>query len=284
MNKKYSLLIIFLLLVLIDVFLIALDYKSSRGVLTFAMLDVGQGDALFIESPSGVQILFDGGSVRKVLNPLRKIISPFDRTIDAIVITNPDADHIGGLTDILKNYKVDYVFEPGTQNSSKTYKNLKALISSEKIPQLLVRKGMQIDLGGGAAIEILFPDREVKNWSTNDGSIVARLTYGQTAIMLSGDSTSKTEKIILENNSTESLKSQILKIGHHGSRSSTSKIFAGAVAPEYALISLGAGNSYGHPHPEVLDTLEDFGVQILRTDELGTIVFSCDRMAVCEIN
>ena len=281
-NKKYGLLIIFLLLILINGFLIALDIKHSRKILTFAMLDVGQGDALFIESPSGTQILFDGGPMRKVLGPLTKIMSPFDRTIDAIVITNPDADHIGGFADILKNYKVDYVFEPGTQNSSKTFQNLKTEIANQKIPKILARKGMRINMGGGTIIDILFPDRDVSSWSTNDGSIVARLTYGATSIMLTGDSTSKTEKIILDNYAPEEIKSKILKVGHHGSRSSTSESFLRAVAPQYALISSGAGNTYGHPHREVIDTLEQFGVKILRTDILSTIVFACDRIKGCE--
>lgn len=281
--KKYGLLIIFLLLLVIDIFLIALDFKHSRKVLIFAMLDVGQGDALFIESPTGAQILFDGGSARKILGPLQKVISPFDRAIDAIVITNPDADHIGGLADVLKNYKVSYVFEPGTQNSSKTFQNLKTEIQNKKIPVVFARKGMRINMGGGTVIDILFPDRDVSAWSTNDGSIVARLSYGTTTIMLTGDATSKTEKIILENYTPEEIKSEILKVGHHGSRSSTSAAFVKAVAPAYALISNGKENNYGHPHKDTLNTLTQFGVKIFRTDLLGDIVMRCDRMAVCEI-
>lgn len=281
--KKYGLLIIFLLLITIDIFLITLDFKHSRKVLIFAMLDVGQGDALFIESPTGAQVLFDGGPARKILGPLQKVMSPFDRTIDAIVITNPDADHIGGLTDVLKNYKVNYVFEPGTQNSSKTFQNLKTEIQNKKIPVILVRKGMRIDMGGGTVIDILFPDRDVSSWSTNDGSIMARLSHGMTSIMLTGDSTSKTEKIILENYTPEEIKSRILKVGHHGSRSSTSASFVKAVAPTYALISNGKENNYGHPHKDTLNTLTQFGVKIFRTDLLGDIVVRCDRMALCEI-
>ncbi len=281
--KKYGLLVVLILFLVADTFLIYLDLRSSSGVLTVAVLDVGQGDAIFIESPSGAQIMFDGGSPRKSLAPLRKIMSPFDRTLDAIIITNPDADHIGGFADILKNYEVGLVLEPGTYNSSKTYQNLKKEIQDKKIKNILAKKGMRINMGAGAVIDILFPDRDVSNWSTNDGSIVARLSYGETSMMLTGDSTSKTEKRILENNSMDELESDILKVGHHGSRSSTSYDFAKEVAPEYAIISDGKDNSYGHPHQEVLDTLAEFGVQILRTDELGTIVLTCGRMGVCEI-
>ena len=201
---------------------------------------------------------------------------PLDRTIDAIVITNPDADHIGGFLDILKNYKVDLVLEPGTQNSSKTFQNLKMEVKDKKITRVLARRGMRLNLGGGAVIDILFPDRDVSSWSTNDGSVVARLSYGGTSVLLMGDATAKTEKIILEKNSSTYLRNDVLKVGHHGSRSSTYSALVQSVAPAYALISSGASNSYGHPHQEVLKTLVDAGAQIFRTDLLGTIILKSD--------
>lgn len=252
-------------------------------MLTFAMLDVGQGDGLFIESPTGTQIIFDAGPPRKILGSLARVMSPFDRSIDAIVITNPDADHLGGFADILKNYKVGLAFEPGTLTDSKTYQNLKAEIKKQNVPDILARRGMRLDIGGGAVIDILFPDRDVSSWATNDGSVVARLSYGYTSIMLTGDSTMKTEKIILGENSAAQLVSTILKVGHHGSRTSTSASFIKGISPVYALISDGKNNKYGHPHRETLDTLAKYGVQVLRTDILGTITFSCDRMKKCEI-
>ncbi|MDP9249348.1 MAG: MBL fold metallo-hydrolase [bacterium] len=275
-SKKYTLLIVLSLLLAVDVFLVRLDLKNSQRLLTFAVLDVGQGDALFIESPSGAQIMFDAGPARKVLSPLARVMSPFDHTLDAVVITNPDADHIGGLADILKYYQVGAVFEPGTQNSSKTFQNLKTKIKDAKTPFLLAKKGMRINMGDGAVIDILFPDRDVSSWSTNDGSVIARLSYGATSIMLTGDSTSKTEKIVLANTAQKEIKSKILKVGHHGSRSSTSSAFLGVVAPAHALISLGKGNSYGHPHSEVLQTLSEFGAEVFRTDILGTIILKSD--------
>ncbi|MFI5205951.1 MAG: ComEC/Rec2 family competence protein, partial [Candidatus Paceibacterales bacterium] len=260
----------------INIFLFCLDFKSSNRKLTFAVLNIGQGDALFIESPTGTQIMVDSGPPRKVLGELSKVTSPFNRRIDAIVITNPDADHISGFLDILKTYKVGEVFESGTFNDSKTYQNLEAEIKNKSIPDILAKKGMRLNLGGGVFIDILFPDRDVSTWNSNDGSIVAKLTYGNTSVMLTGDATAKTEKIILEENSATILHSTILKVGHHGSRTSTTPEFAQAVAPTYALISDGKDNKYGHPHQETLNTLSKFGVQIFRTDLLGTIVMKSD--------
>ncbi len=283
-QKNYALLFFLLILVVLNIYLLHLDLKSRKTGFTFAMLDIGQGDALFIESPTGTQVLFDAGPAKKILGPLRKVMSPFDRTIDAVVITNPDADHIGGFSEIFKNYTIGLVLGPGTINDSKVYKNLKDKVDSKNIPNILAKKGMKLDLGGGVVVDILFPDRDVSTWNSNDGSVVARLSYGDTSVMLTGDSTIKTEKMILEQFKNNDLKSTILKVGHHGSRTSSGDAFVKAVAPIYALISDGKDNKYGHPHPEVLDVLSEIGAKILRTDLLGTILMKCDRMAVCEIN
>jgi len=279
-TQKYRLFIFTLVLVLLNVFLFRLDWKNSDRGLTFAMLDVGQGDGLFIETPSGTQIMFDGGPPRSVLGPLARVMSPFDKSIDALVITNPDGDHIGGFLDILKNYKVSYVFESGTLTDSKTYQSLREEMKKQNIPDILVKKGMKLDVGGGVMIDILFPDRDVSSWATNEGSVVARLSYGSTSIMLMGDSTTKTEKIILSENSTTKLASTILKVGHHGSRTSTSSVFVKAIMPSYALISDGKDNSYGHPHSDVLNNLAQLGVKIFRTDLLGSIVMKSDGQNV----
>ncbi len=276
MIKKYFLLFCTIFLLVFIVFLFYTDWQNSHRKMTFAMLDIGQGDALFVESPSGVQMLVDGGSMHSILAPLSKVMPLYDKKIDVLMITNPDADHIGGFIDILKNYEVSYVIEPGTFNKSKTYAAVESLVKEKGVKKIIAQKGMVIDLGAGVKDMILFPDRDVSKWSTNDGSIVSRLTYGNNSVMLTGDATKMTEAIVLSENSAQFLKSDILKIGHHGSHTSTSKAFVQAVAPTYALISDGKGNSYGHPHQETLDTLNSFGIKIFRTDLLGTIIFKSD--------
>jgi competence protein ComEC len=281
--QKYGLFYLFLFLLFFVIVLFYLTSIKRETNLTFAMLDVGQGDSLFIESPSGMQILIDGGRDKKTLSELSRLMPFYDKSIDMLIITNPDLDHIGGFLDILKNYKVDVVLEPGTYNDSTIYKSIENIIKEKNVKRILARAGMKIDIGGGAYIEILFPDRDVSIWDNNDGSIVVRLVYGESTIMLTGDATIKTEEIILKNFQPKYLESDILKIGHHGSNTSTSEAFVKTVNPKYALISSGKKNNYGHPHKEVLDILEAFGVEILRTDTLGTIVFTCDRIKECKI-
>lgn len=281
---KYKLPILTLFLLFTAVFLIVLDWQNSHKQFTFTMLDVGQGDALFIESPNGTQVLIDGGPPRKILSQLSRVMSPFDRNIDAIIITNPDEDHIGGLSDVLKTYKVGAVFESGTWSDSKTYQNLEEEFKNKKIPNILAKKGMRLDLGGGVVIDILFPDRDVTNWETNVGSVVAKLSYGNTSFMLTGDATMSTEKIILGEFSPTQLHSNILKVGHHGSRGSTSSEFLKAVSPSDAIISVGKDNKYGHPTQEVLTLLSQIGAKVFRTDLLGTILIKCDKMGKCKTN
>ncbi|MEK7539052.1 MAG: ComEC/Rec2 family competence protein [Patescibacteria group bacterium] len=274
--KEYGSLIFTFFLFIVAICIFYQDFQDSHRGLTFAMLDIGQGDAFFIESPTGTQILVDGGPPRKILSALARVMSPFDKHLDAIIITNPDQDHIGGFLDVLKMYKVDRVFESGTYNDSKTYQNLENEIKNKNIPDILAKRGMRLEIGGGAVIDILFPDQDVSTWASNDGSVVAKLTYGASSVMLTGDATMLTEKIILRENSTDALKSTVLKVGHHGSRTSTSQEFVKAVTPSYALISNGKDNKYGHPHQDTLETLASSGVKILRTDLLGNIIMKSD--------
>jgi len=258
------------------VFIFYLDFHKKPHQLTFAVLDIGQGDALFIQSPTGTQILVDGGPPRKLLSRLSRVMPLFDKKIDAIVITNPDADHIAGFLDLLKVYKVGQVFDSGTFNDSTVYENLENKIKQKNIPRTVVEKGMRLDLGGGAVLDVLFPDQDVSLWKTNEGSIIMKLTYGESSVLLTGDAPISTEQLVLKSTPIEFLDSDILKVGHHGSHTSTSEDFVKAITPAYALISDGKTNKYGHPHQETLNTLESLGVKIFRTDLSGTIIMKSD--------
>ena len=286
--KKNKLFTLFVLLLIFVGILFWVENRKinveKEKVLTLYMLDVGQGDAILVESPTGVQVLIDTGSPNKILSQLAKVMSPADRSIDIVFITHPDQDHIGGILDVLDNYTVGSVFESGVLVESQTFKNFRKELAEKNIQDILARKGTHLELGDGGYIDILFPDRDVSGWKTNDGSIVAKLVYGENSIMLTGDAPIETEEIILSENSTESLESDILKVGHHGSKGSTSVDFLKAVSPKSALISVGLNNKYGHPKQEVLDLFNNFKVQIFRTDELGQIEVKCDKINPCKIN
>ena len=256
---------------------------SRGGVLTVAFLDVGQGDAIFIEAPNGNQVLIDGGPNKSVLRALGKMMPFYDHTIDAIVATHPDQDHISGLVDVLNRFSVAAVFEPGVNASTSAYQTFEKTIADKKVPHILARRGMRIVLDEGVYLSILFPDRDVSNTETNTASIVAQLHYGNTNVLLTGDSPQAIEKYLVSLDG-KTLHSDVLKPGHHGSKTSSSFEFVAAVAPTYAVISAGGNNKYGHPHQETLDTLKRFGVSIFRTDTSGTIMFQSDGSSIYVAN
>lgn len=284
--RKYPLVpvLLLLLLVCIGIWLVAWEKQKREGVLTFAVLNIGQGDALFIEGPTGIQVLVDAGpNTGAVLRELSKVMSFGDRTIDAVVETHPDADHMGGLLDVFERYRVGAFITPGIIKHNTTTDALDRNVDKEHSKIYVARAGMVIDLGGGAHLDILYPDTDVSGWEnkTNDGSIVARLVYGSTTAMLTGDAAFETEDHLLAIASS-TLSADILKVGHHGSKTSTGSAFIQAVHPKLALISVGAGNTYGHPTQETLGRLQAAGVPVWRTDQRGTIIctsnafiFSC---------
>ncbi len=252
------------------------DLKEDDNKLKVAFLDVGQGDAIYVEAPNGAQMVVDGGPGKKIMEELGRLMPPGDMTIDLIVVTNPDKDHLAGFIDVLDKYEVAKVLESGTKKDTIVYKKFKEMVKKEGMGEILARKGMQIflDEGKGIYFEILFPDRDVSNWSTNDGSVVGKLVYGEKSFLLTGDATLKTENYLLA--SAVGLKSDVLKIGHHGSRTSTGDKFLEMVSPYYAIVSAGRDNSYGHPHKEVINRLEKYKIPILGTYEKGTVIFETD--------
>ncbi|HEY0220865.1 MAG TPA: hypothetical protein VGC58_01445 [Candidatus Paceibacterota bacterium] len=267
-------LLIFLAIVSLLILSVIL-HEDRHGLLRFEVLDVGQGDSLFIESPTGVQVLVDGGPNKFLMKEIGKVIPWYDRHIDMLVVTNPDKDHYEGFIPLMKKYSVDVVLEPGTANTNLVYELLEKEISNRKIPKVLARRGQIVDLGGGAYLEILFPDRDVSGLSSNDGSIVMKLVYGETSVILQGDSTERIEHYLvgLDGNN---LKSTILKAGHHGSRTSNSLEYVEKVSPEWTVISSGSQNSYGHPHKETLDTMEKLKIFTYDTCNNGRLTFESD--------
>lgn len=243
--------------------------------LRVSYLDIGQGDATFIESPTGVQVLVDGGrNDRAVLRELPKVMGFFDRRIDMVVATHPDSDHIGGLIDVLKRYDVDTILMTNNVNDTPAYDAFMVEVRREGATILEAQRDQVYDLGlgesGSTTLTILFPDRDVEHLESNTSSIVARLSYGEADFLLTGDSPSAIERYLVELDGT-ALRSEVLKLGHHGSRTSTDSQFLEMVKPKYGIISAGKNNEYGHPHKEVMELLSVYNVEPRNTADLGTI-------------
>jgi competence protein ComEC len=253
---------------------------ESPHALVVSFLNVGQGDAIFIESPTGRQVLIDGGPDASVLRELGGSMAWYDRHIDVVMATHPDADHIAGLVDVLQRYSVDYIFTNGATKNTGPAESLLLSVAHEGARELVARRGEVLDLGAGVRLTVLYPDRDVSQFKdTNDGSMVARLTYGDTAFLLTGDATQPVEDYLVYLDH-EGLKSDVLKPGHHGSKTSSAPDFIGFVDPQYAVLSRGCTNRYGHPHAITLQTLARFKVTTLDTCKDGRVVFESDGKTV----
>jgi beta-lactamase superfamily II metal-dependent hydrolase len=254
----------------------------AGDVLTVAFLDIGQGDAILIRSPGGMTMLIDGGNSDK---DGREVILPKLREwgadrLDVMVATHPDADHIGGLPFVLENFEVGSVALTGQLHSTQVYERFLTDIRDRQVSAIPVRTGTSIPFDSAVTVEVLGPDdRFVQDEDeANDASIVIRLTYGQASFMLTGDAEDAEETAILAGGAD--LRSAVLKVGHHGSRSSTGEAFLSAVDPQIGVISAGEDNRYGHPHQDVLDRLSQHGVTVYRTDLSGTITITTDGSTI----
>ncbi len=254
-------------------------HEDRGGILTVSFLDVGQGDAVLIDTPSGRQVLVDGGPDSSVLRELPRVMPWWDRSIDVVVATHPDADHIGGLIDVLERFEVSTIVRSGVHGETALADIFEKRAREEGAQLLFAERGQVIDLGKGARLEILFPDRDTPRVETNVGCVVARLVYGETSFMLPCDTVSAVETYLARLDG-ERLKSTVLKAAHHGSKTSSSPVFVGYVAPEYAVYSRGCGNSYGHPHAQTVATFARFTIPTLDTCEEGTITFISDGIHV----
>jgi competence protein ComEC len=257
--------------------------QPKAGELEVAVLDIGQGDSIYIKSPTGTEVLIDAGPDSSVLRELPQVMAYGDRTLDAVIATHPDSDHIGGFVDLLPRYTVKNFIEPGIPKHTATNDAMEKEVDEEKIPRILARRGMWLDLGGGTRLDILFPDFDPAPLATgndNEGCIVARLTYKNTSAIFTCDAPQDVEDhlIAISNGQATSttLKSDLYKVGHHGSKYSSSNEFLDAVDPEFAAISVGANNKYGHPTPETLSRLAAHHIQTDRTDQEGTLIYISD--------
>ena len=250
-------------------------HAHERTVLTVAFLDVGQGDAVYIETPEGVQLLIDGGPDSSVLRELPKVMPFWDRSLDVVLATHPDKDHIGGLVDVLTRYDVDTIIQTENESDTAVSSAFVLMSAEEEATVHIARAGEVIELGASTTLAVLSPASDTRDWESNAASIVIKLSYGEVDFMLTGDAGNGIEEYLVSECGTL-LQSEVLKLGHHGSKTSTSESFLEAVAPEYAVVSAGKDNRYGHPNIEVVERVRNYGSQIVNTAEIGTIIFKSD--------
>lgn len=247
--------------------------ENYQGFLKIHFIDVGQADAILVEAPSGKNMLVDAGNnddEKDLLNYLRQ---HGVQELEVVVGTHPHEDHIGSLDAVIDNFPVNKVYLPNVVHTTKTFENLMEAIKKNNKKITFAKGGMTIPLDPQLKVEIFAPNSEDYE-DLNDYSVVIKITYGNTSFLLTGDAEriSEEEMIKLGYN----LKADVLKVGHHGSNTSTSEPFLKLVKPRYAVISAGKDNSYGHPHQEILTRLEKNGVEIWRTDEKGHIICISD--------
>ena len=257
-----------------------------------AFLDVGQGDSILIRTREGKNVLIDGGPDKTILYKLEKYLPWYDRNIDAMILTHPHADHLIGLIETMKRYKVERIISTGVVHTTPEYLEWLNLIKEKKIPVEPFKKGDRLLLDNGISLTALSPEKNfigqrVEN--INATSLVFLLQTPKSKALLMGDAEDPIEKQLIQNYSSVLRSSDeranknllniniedigVLKVGHQGSRNGTSKDFLKIVRPEYAVIFAGINNQFGHPHLDALKRLRDSGAEILRTDEKGDIVF-----------
>ena len=254
----------FLALLLIISIIIFLNLNKEND-LTIAFLNVGQGDAMFIETPSKNQILIDAGpDGKRVLREIKKIMPFFDKTIDLTVLSHPNKDHLAGFIDVLKRYEIRYSLSSGAKHTIAEFKEWEKLLNDEKIEKIQAKRGLRVHLDKNLYLDILAPigKNEYKDLkSFTDSMVVARLVYGKTSFLFTGDMEEKNELQLLNLNTF--VDSDVLKVAHHGSKYSSGENWLQAVSPIVGAIQVGKNNKYGHPTRETLSRLEKSGIKIL---------------------
>jgi competence protein ComEC len=257
--------------VLTIILFVATHARSSQTEVIF--LDVGQGDSVLIKTKFGQNILIDGGRDNRVLDRLGRNISFFDRKFDMVIATHPDSDHIAGLVPVLERYQVDLLLDPGVIHESAVHEAFLDIIEQKQIPVQFITNRTTYELGEDMLLDVLFPNKSFVGKDVQDNnaaSIIVKFSDGEIDYILTGDAprTVEDELVALLGSF---LDSEVLKIGHHGSDTSSSDLFLNMVTPEVSVIQVGKDNRYGHPSTRVLGRLRKRNIPVLRNDEHGDI-------------
>ncbi len=245
--------------------------QESQGLLRVHFIDVGQGDAILVQFPDGKNLLVDAGSNERAGEVVSYLKKNGVQKLDFLLGTHPHEDHIGGLDAVIAAFEIGEFYMPKAVTGTNTYRDVLTAAKHKGLKLKEAKAGVELAAGEGYGARILAPAGAGYE-ELNDYSAVVKVWCGKVSFLLTGDAGLASEKEMLA--SGAELKAQVLKVAHHGSSSSTSAAFLRAVSPEYAVISVGAGNDYHHPHQATLERLKRAGAEILRTDERGTIIFS----------
>lgn len=252
------------------------DFDEDSRLLTINYLDVGQGDSIFIVLPNEQTLLIDASISSKSDEIISYIKGKGYTSIDYVVATHPHADHIGGMTAVLKAFDIGMIYMPDVTTNTKTFENMLDVIEEKEITVKRAKAGVTVCEDDSFSVKILAPNSDGYS-DLNDYSAVLRIEYGSRAFMFMGDA-----HVLSEEEITASVSCDVVKVGHHGSSTSSGQSFVGRTGAKYAVISVGEGNDYNHPHSEAVERWENSGAEILRTDLLGNIVVVTDgeKMAI----
>jgi competence protein ComEC len=236
-------------------------------------IDVGQGDSILVQLPSGQTILIDGGTASAGYTVVAYLNRLGVSKIDHLIATHPHEDHIGGLITVLRAIPIDKVYMPRATHTTRTFENLLLLIQEKGLRITEAKAGVVLDVGQGASATFVGPVGASYD-NLNNFSAVLRISYGEASFLFTGDAEVLSEREMMAGNLP--LEADVLKVGHHGSHTSTSEAFLKEVEPSVAVISVGRDNTYGHPHSEILARLARHGVVTFSTDINGTIIVISD--------
>lgn len=262
------------LAILVTIVFIIIRFWPSQKPLVIAVLDIGQGDAIYLRAPNGTDMLVDSGRDRTIMSELGSVMEFGDRNIDIIEASNPDLDHIGGFPFVIDKYKIGEILSPGTMNNTQIYDTIEKKVAQNHIKVLLPKSSDKIilDKNHDVYYKILWPEGNVRDWESNAGSMVGLLVYDKHKILLTGDAPSEIEDILVKKYPNELQNIDILKVGHHGSKTATGEKLLALSQPKVALISAGLHNKYGHPAPQTISRLKKYHIPYLVTATHGRIV------------
>ncbi len=258
------------------------ENEALQSNLAVSYIDVGQGDSALVTTPDGHSMLIDAGPTSAGDDVVAYLEAMDIRSLDYAVFTHPHEDHIGGALDVIENIEIKNFIIPDCTHTSKTYENFLIAIDESGANVIFSEPDYSFDLGE-ASVKILSPIMNAYD-ELNHYSIVLKLTYGDNSFMFTGDAEKINEYEMLERYGSATLSSDVLKVGHHGSSTSSSRDFINTVAPAVAVISCAEGNEYGHPHDEVSDLLSEKQITVFRTDIEGTVILVSDGKTVQRLN